>query len=141
MRGSDSQNGSLLSYVNLVERLPVRADVVERDARLRHRSRCAPVSQGRGPPGSALTENRDGFVVEAALTLASGTAERSAAVGTLNARSTRHITLGADKGYDAASFVETLRTMCLKRQIRFNLSGIGPVEQSAGILVATFLNP
>jgi len=62
--------------------------------------------------GHALTENRNGFVVEATLTHADGTAERTAAIDMLNALdpgSTRRITLGADKGYDTTDFVADLR--------------------------------
>src|SRR5260370_32577613 len=59
-----------------------------------------------------MTENRHGLFVDSELTLATGTAEREAAlemVGRLPARS--RITVGADKGYDAAEFVRELRSM------------------------------
>ena len=64
----------------------------------------------------ALTENRHGFVVEACLTHATGTAERSAAITMVERASpgsTRRITLGADKGYDERGFVARLRQMCV----------------------------
>jgi transposase len=64
--------------------------------------------------GHALTENRHGFVVEAELTHADGTAERRAAITMIDRAapgSTRRITVGADKGYDAAEFVAELRRM------------------------------
>ncbi|MFA5952938.1 MAG: IS5 family transposase [Hyphomicrobium sp.] len=73
--------------------------------------------------GHALMENRHGLVVKAHLTQASGTAERSAAVNMIERHSpgsTRRLTLGADKGYDAASFVAALRQMCVTPHIAKN---------------------
>ena len=62
--------------------------------------------------GHALMENRNGLVVAATTTLASGTAERDAAL-IMAGRSINKAgaTLGADKGYDAAAFVKELRTL------------------------------
>src|SRR5207302_2908035 len=58
--------------------------------------------------GHVLMENRHALVVDARLTLATGTAEREAALVT--ARPGNHrITLGADKAYDVAGFVADLR--------------------------------
>ena len=63
--------------------------------------------------GHGLMENRSGLLVDARLTRVSGHAERLAALDMIQARADRPvaITLGADKGYDAADFVEELRTM------------------------------
>ena len=60
----------------------------------------------------ALMENRNGLVVDAETTLATGTAERDAAL-TMAKRSMTKAgsTLGADKGYDAAEFVKELRQL------------------------------
>ena len=62
--------------------------------------------------GNLLTENRNGLVVDALLTQASGYAERSAAV-TMLAKAARRrgkrITAGGDRGYDTRDFVLTLR--------------------------------
>lgn len=60
--------------------------------------------------GHALMENRSGLVVDVDTTLATGTAEREAAK-TLVKRSVHKAgaTLGADKGYDVAEFVQALR--------------------------------
>ncbi len=65
------------------------------------------------PPGHALMENRSGFVVDAELTRVSGHAERMAAVEMIRPRADRPnpLTLGADKGYDAADFVMELREL------------------------------
>ncbi len=57
----------------------------------------------------ALMENRSGLAVDGCVTQASGTAERDAAMAMVDAIKTKgDITLGADKGYDAAEFVERL---------------------------------
>jgi transposase len=61
--------------------------------------------------GHVLMENRNGLAVGAALTRATGTAEREAALALLDRRRTdRRITLGADKAYDVTAFVEQLRS-------------------------------
>ena len=60
--------------------------------------------------GHVVMENRNGLVVAAEATLATGTAEREAAaamVGELPAGG--RITLGADKAYDTADFVAEMR--------------------------------
>jgi len=60
--------------------------------------------------GHVLMENRHALVVDTRLTLATGTAEREAALAMIGARpGTHRITLGADKAYDAAGFVTDLR--------------------------------
>ena len=67
--------------------------------------------------GHALMENRNGLVVAAQVSLASGDAERKAAVEMLDRvmaspqqRKKRHgVTLGADTGYQEQEFVEALR--------------------------------
>ena len=60
--------------------------------------------------GHALMENRNGLVVDTALTTATGTAEREAAVEMLDQIPGQHrITVGADKGYDCRGFVDECR--------------------------------
>ena len=62
--------------------------------------------------GHALMENRSGLVVDSRLTQATGTAERSAALEMIeDVPGTKQITLGADRGYDVASFVKDLRQL------------------------------
>lgn len=62
-----------------------------------------------GYRGHALMENRNGLVVDVETTRASGTAEREAAE-VMVARSVKPgATLGADKGYDTAEFVQAMR--------------------------------
>jgi transposase len=60
--------------------------------------------------GHVLMENRHALVVDTRLSLATGTAEREAALEMVVAHPGNHrITLGADKAYDVASFVADLR--------------------------------
>jgi hypothetical protein len=64
--------------------------------------------------------------VDAALTPATGTVERDAAKGMIESHSpgsTRRLTLGADKAYDTAGFVEDLRAMCVTPHVAQNMSG------------------
>jgi transposase len=60
--------------------------------------------------GHVLTENRNGLVVEARVSVASGRAERDTALELIEpwARG-RRVTLAADRGYDARGFVGALR--------------------------------
>src|SRR5882724_1783210 len=61
--------------------------------------------------GHALMENRHGLAVGGAVSQATGTAERKAALELIDgrARGRRRITLGADKAYDVTQFVHDLR--------------------------------
>jgi transposase len=62
--------------------------------------------------GHLLTENRNGLVVDVRLTQATGKAEREAALEMLDGKPlSRPVTLGADRGYDTAGFVEQLRSI------------------------------
>jgi transposase len=73
--------------------------------------------------GHALMENRNGLIVQARLTQASGTAERAAAVSMIERHSpgsVRRLTLAGDKGYDAAAFIDELRRMCVTPHIARN---------------------
>jgi hypothetical protein len=66
--------------------------------------------------GHALMENRNGLIVQGDLTQADGHAERKAALDMAHRHSpgsTRRLTLGADKGYDAGGFVRDLRQACV----------------------------
>ena len=62
--------------------------------------------------GHVLTENRNGLVVDATLTQATGTAERDAACAMLgNLPSVNPVTIGADKAYDTTDFVAEMRRL------------------------------
>ena len=66
--------------------------------------------------GHAVMENRSGLAVQGDLTHADGRAERKAALDMMHRHSpgsTRQLTLGADKAYDAAGFVADCRRACI----------------------------
>ncbi len=79
--------------------------------------------------GHTLSDNRHGLVVNAMVTQADGFAEREAAkVMIWDARQAAEsadseITLGADKGYDAAEFIEALHRMKVRPHVAQNKSG------------------
>jgi transposase len=75
--------------------------------------------------GHGLMENRSGLIVGARLTRVSGHAERLAALEMIQGFADRPmaITLGADRGYDAADFIEELRTMNVRPHVAQNTSG------------------
>lgn len=77
--------------------------------------------------GHTLIENRNGLVVNAMVTQADGYAEREAAKAMItDARQVKpegEITLGADKGYDAAEFIEELQKIKVTPHIAQNKSG------------------
>lgn len=80
--------------------------------------------------GHVLMENRNGLVVDATLTHATGTAEREATLTMLDRRkrgghkrgvhATRRTTLGADKAYDVTGFVGDLRQRKVTPHIAVN---------------------
>ena len=98
------------------------ASTTDPDARL--------IRKGRGQAaklaytGHVLMENRSGLAVDARLTQATGTAEREAALEMVDdVPGTHRITLGADKGYDAAQFVADLRERTVSPHVAQNTSG------------------
>lgn len=72
--------------------------------------------------GHGLMENRSGLIVDTRLTRVSGHAERLAALHMIEPLADRPkaITLGADRGYDAADFVEELRTLNVRPHVAQN---------------------
>jgi transposase len=74
--------------------------------------------------GHALMENRSGLLVGACLTPAGGHAERIAALAMIEPHAERPqaITLGADRGFDAADFVNELRSLNVRPHIAQNLT-------------------
>jgi transposase len=75
--------------------------------------------------GHALMEKRSGLIVDTRLTRVSGHAERLAALDMIQdfAERPSAITLGGDKGYDTADFVEELRTINVRPHVAQNTSG------------------
>jgi transposase len=111
-----------------------------------HRSLTDPEARlyrkGDGQPaklsymGHAVMENRHGLVVGGCATLATGKAEREAALALLDsgpACSRRRITLGADKAYDVAEFVAALRARSVSPHIAIDghLSKTGKPRRTA----------
>ena len=73
--------------------------------------------------GHTLVENRSGLIVGTYLTQADGHAERDAALLMLyekRQRSSKPITLGADKAYDTQDFVKALRAMTITPHVAQN---------------------
>jgi len=89
------------------------------EARLARKSNAAPSRPSYA--GHVLMENRNGLVVAAALTAATGTAEREAALA-LTEDLRKGATLGADKGYDTAGFVAALRERGITPHVAQNTS-------------------
>jgi transposase len=74
--------------------------------------------------GHVLMENRNGLVVDACTTLATGKAEREAAVDLLKpVAGTKRLTVAADKGYDTGDFVEAMRELRVTPHVAQNTSG------------------
>jgi len=79
--------------------------------------------------GHTLTDNRHGLVVNAMVTYADGYAEREAAKAMIKdarqavADPKTEVTLGADKGYDAAEFIEELQRLKVAPHVAQNKSG------------------
>jgi transposase len=96
------------------------ASVTDPDARL--------ARKGKGKEtklcymGHVLMENRSGLVVGTRTTLATGTAEREAALEMVKdiPGGQRQITVGADKGYDSKDFVSSLRQLCATPHVTKN---------------------
>jgi transposase len=92
------------------------ASTTDPDARLARKS--GGQESKMGFTGHLLMENRQGLVVDARLTLASGTAEPEAALAMLGALpATGRRTVGADKNYDTAAFVAAARTLNVAQNI------------------------
>ena len=74
--------------------------------------------------GHVVIENRNGLVVGTELTLATGRAEREAALAMMaEVPRTQRATLGADRGYDVAWFVEATREQGLIPHIAQRVKG------------------
>jgi transposase len=77
--------------------------------------------------GHTLSDNRHGLIASAVVTTADGYAEREAAKAMIAdakqvADENAQITLGADKGYDAAEFIEALTQMKVAPHVAQNTS-------------------
>jgi len=117
------------------------ASTTDPDARLARKSNGQ--SSILAYSGHVLMENRNGLVVQSCLTHASGTAERDAALDLVDRLgSKRRITLGADKGYDVASFIAALRNRRVTPHIAVDgrISKLG-VRRGSGVDSRTTRHP
>jgi transposase len=76
--------------------------------------------------GHALIENRNGLVVQANATAATGRAERETALTMIDRHdpgSERRLTLGADKAYDTSDFVAAMRQKCVTPHVAQKIKG------------------
>jgi transposase len=75
--------------------------------------------------GHALMENRNGLIINAVTTRASGHAERLAALALIEPHADRplSVTLGADKAYDTSDFVMELRERTVTPHVAQNQNG------------------
>ncbi len=71
----------------------------------------------------ALSENRNGLIVDVETTQASGTAEWEAAKRMIGRTVQSGATVGADKGYDTADFVSHLQGLGIKAHVARKMSG------------------
>jgi transposase len=85
--------------------------------------------------GHAMMENRHGLAVDGGISQATGTAERGTALDLIDGRcrGSRRITLGADKAYDVAQFVQDLRDRSVTPHIAIDghLSKTGKCRKTA----------
>jgi transposase len=86
--------------------------------------------------GHALMENRHGLAVDGGVSQATGTAERDVALTMVDrhrGRRRRRITLGADKAYDVAAFVQALKARSITPHIAIDghLSTTGKRRRTA----------
>jgi transposase len=77
--------------------------------------------------GHLLTENRHGFIIDTAVTEASGTAERDAALAMLGELplTTRRLTVAGDKAYDTRAWVAAVRRLRITPHVAQNEFGYG----------------
>jgi transposase len=100
------------------------ASTTDPDSRLYRKGRTASELRFMG---HTLMENRNGLIVDAAVSQANGYAERVAAQAMIGkvrqANPEAAVTLGADKGYDAKEFVAELRRLAVQPHVAQNTSG------------------
>jgi transposase len=107
----DDPKNPTVDFHGEVRRNDTHQSITDPDARLYRKAR------GREAKlaylGHLLTENRHGFIVDTAVTAATGTAERDAAMVLLGEwpLTTRHVTVGGDKNYDVRAWVAAVRAM------------------------------
>jgi hypothetical protein len=111
--GDDSDSPGRANFHGDKRTNETHASKTDPDARLYKKSRGSEAKLSY--LGHVMVENRHGFIVEAMLTQADGTAEADAAIllaDTMRKRRRgQRFTLGADKAYDSRDLVATLQAM------------------------------
>ena len=108
--GGDGDSNVAVNFKGTKRSNETHASYTDPDARLYKKSSGSEAKMAY--LGHVMTENRNGLVVASRLTIASGTAERDAALEMVSTvPGSSRITLGADKGYDTAEFVKDLRAL------------------------------
>ena len=106
----DKSNNPTINWHREKRSNETHESVTDAMARLYKKTRGAEAKLGY--LGHALTENRNGLVVDVRLTQATGTAEREAAEAMIGGKAHwRRVTLGADRGYDTCGFIAAMREL------------------------------
>ena len=120
--GGDDDSPGTASFHGEKRSNATHASKTDPDARLYKKSRGSEAKLSY--LGHVMVENRHGFIVEAMLTQADGTAEADAAILMADAmrkrRRGQRFTLGADKAYDSRDLVTTLQAMNVTPHIAQN---------------------
>ena len=119
--GSDDDTGN---FKNKRRSNDTHESTTDADARLYRKGKTASELRFMG---HTLSDNRHGLIASAVVTTADGYAEREAAKVMIAdakqvADENAEITLGADKGYDAAEFIETLAQLKVAPHVAQNTS-------------------
>jgi transposase len=119
-RPPDDPKNPTVNFHGDVRRNDTHASTTDPDARLYKKGVGREAKLGY--LAHILTENRHGFIVDTAVTAATGTAERDAAITMLGELplTTRRLTVGADKGYDTRAWVRAVRMMGITPHVAQN---------------------
>jgi len=121
----DDPKNPTVNFHGHARRNDTHASTTDPDARLDKKASGREAKLGY--LGHLLTENRHGFIVDTAVTEASGTAERDAAITMLGELplTTRRLTVAADKAYDVRAWVAAVRQMGITPHVAQNEFGYG----------------
>jgi transposase len=124
-RPPDDPKNPTVNFHGQTRRNDTHASTTDPDARLYKKAVGREAKLGY--LGHLLTENRHGLIVDTAVTAASGTAERDAAIVMLGELplTTRRLTVAADKAYDVRAWVAAVRRMHITPHVAQNEFGYG----------------
>ena len=104
----DRSSNPTLNYRKEKRSNATHESLTDRFARLFKKSKGSEAKLGY--LGHVVTDNRHGLVMDVCVTMATGTAERDAAVAMLQQKPAgKRVTLGADRAYDTQEFVRHMR--------------------------------